>query len=132
MAKEPVLKTGARKRMWVRVPPPPFFFPLCGVSAETYSSTDGQVEPTQPESEALGAGPCGCNSRCSLISAQSASIRVQLPPLLQHLGGYRAGLSGRQELVPRRHPEPIPSIPGRLASNLILYSGRVFRLEPMG
>ncbi len=24
MAKEPVLKTGARKRMWVRVPPPPF------------------------------------------------------------------------------------------------------------
>ena len=25
MAKEPVLKTGARKRMWVRVPPPPLF-----------------------------------------------------------------------------------------------------------
>ena len=26
MAKEPVLKTGARKRMWVRVPPPPFLY----------------------------------------------------------------------------------------------------------
>ena len=25
MAKEPVLKTGARKRLWVRVPPPPLY-----------------------------------------------------------------------------------------------------------
>ena len=56
MAKEPVLKTGARKRLWVRIPPPPVFTPL-----EVCCS--GGVAPppslTRPAASRASAGlPC--------------------------------------------------------------------------
>ena len=91
----------------------------------------GQVEPPQPESEAFGL-PMWVQLALLADPAQGASVRVSPPPFFQHLEAIRAGVSRCQELVPRRHPEPIAFVPGRQASNLILLSGRVFKLEPMG
>ncbi len=42
MAKEPVLKTGARKRLWVRVPPPPLF-----PNSEVITFPGGEAAPNE-------------------------------------------------------------------------------------
>jgi hypothetical protein len=88
MAKEPVLKTGARKRMWVRVPPPPFFFPLCGVSEERRIPLMDRREPKPPGRKVsgplmwvqlalladLGAGRLGWDPILSVVPGASVSF----------------------------------------------------------